>query len=399
MIGTVRLLAEHAALSDIGLQRSSNEDSFIDQPPLFAVADGMGGAQAGEVASRLAVETLRERAAAGDSLNEAAAEANRRIFKLAVENPDHAGMGTTLTALRLAGERAELAHVGDSRAYLLRDQAMTQLTDDHSLVGEWMREGTMTPEEAMASRYRSVLSRALGTEDEVEVDHEEVDLRAGDVLLLCSDGLSGTVPDDKIKAALLGRAPEEAARRLVREAKSRGGHDNITVVVVRLKEQQSEKSAEPADAAAAALDQAATAALDQAATAALDQAATAELAARPEAPVAKPAKRHRRRLLWALVAAAIAATLLSAGVYVLTTSYFVGVQGGYVSVYRGLPYSIAGVQLNRMYLRTSLAFSDLPSEEQAGVVKHTVRDRDAALREVDRLQSVAPLLPVFQGTP
>ena len=391
MIGTVRLLAEHAALSDIGLQRSSNEDSFIDQPPLFAVADGMGGAQAGEVASRLAVETLRERAAAGDSLSEAAAEANRRIFKLAVENPDHAGMGTTLTALRLAGERAELAHVGDSRAYLLRDQAMTQLTDDHSLVGEWMREGTMTPEEAMASRYRSVLSRALGTEDEVEVDHEEVDLRAGDVLLLCSDGLSGTVPDDKIKAALLGRAPEEAARRLVREAKSRGGHDNITVVVVRLKEQQSEKSAEPADAAVAEPE--------SGATAALDQAATAELAARPEAPVAKPAKRHRRRLLWALVAAAIAATLLSAGVYVLTTSYFVGVQGGYVSVYRGLPYSIAGVQLNRMYLRTSLAFSDLPSEEQAGVVKHTVRDRDAALREVDRLQSVAPLLPVFQGTP
>jgi serine/threonine protein phosphatase PrpC len=189
----VTLVARHAALTDIGLHRSANEDSYVVQPPLFAVCDGMGGAQAGEVASSLAVETLARDVAAGMPLREAAEAANAAVFALAGADADKTGMGTTLTAMLLQGDEGRFVHVGDSRAYLLRDAEMRQLSDDHSLVGEMLREGRLTSEEAAVHPHRSILSRALGTESTVRVDEFAVDLLAGDVVLLCSDGLCGVV--------------------------------------------------------------------------------------------------------------------------------------------------------------------------------------------------------------
>ena len=236
------LLARHAAVSHVGRQRPGNEDSFLVQPPLYVVADGMGGAKAGEVASGMAVAALAEMLAqppaddeaAAAQLVDAAAEANSRIYAAASEDSARSGMGTTLTALLLRADHALLVHIGDSRAYLLRGDELTQLTQDHSLVAEMVREGRLAPDEARLHPYRSVLSRALGTEPDVEVDEFRVDLQTGDVLLLCSDGLSGPVPPDKLRKGLAAGDPEKAARRLVDEALRHGGPDNITAVVLEL---------------------------------------------------------------------------------------------------------------------------------------------------------------------
>jgi PPM family protein phosphatase len=238
----VTLYARHAAVSHVGRQRPGNEDAFLEQPPLFAVADGMGGAKAGEVASGMAVAALADMLAqtpaddetAAAQLAAAAAEANARIYAAASEDSARSGMGTTMTALLLLGDHALLAHIGDSRAYLLRGDDLTQLTRDHSLVAEMVREGKLAPDEARLHPYRSVLSRALGTEPDVEVDEFRVDLQTGDVLLLCSDGLSGPVPPDKLRKGLAAGDPEKAARRLVDEALRHGGPDNITAVVLQL---------------------------------------------------------------------------------------------------------------------------------------------------------------------
>ncbi len=230
------LVARHGALSDIGLHRKTNEDTFEVQPPLYVVCDGMGGANAGEVASGLAAETLVTRVTAGDSLLEAAEAANAAVFRRASANAEQAGMGTTLTAFLLEGSAAHFVHIGDSRAYLLRDGGLEQVSDDHSLVGEMVRDGRLTVEEAAVHPHRSILSRALGTEAQAKIDEFSVDLLPGDVLLLCSDGLSGPVADDALRLALTRSDPQEAAGRLVLEARRQGGPDNITAVVVRVDE-------------------------------------------------------------------------------------------------------------------------------------------------------------------
>ena len=230
------LVAHYGALTDIGLHRKTNEDAFVMAPPLFAVCDGMGGAQAGEVASELAAETLAAAVAAGRPLLAAAEQANAAVYQRAHEDSDHSGMGTTLTAMVLEGDMGHFVHIGDSRAYLLRGGALEQLSDDHSLVGEMVREGRLSESDAASHPHRSILSRALGTEPLARIDEFVVDLCAGDVLLLCSDGLSGVVAAEAIKATL-GRAdPDDAAAALVAEARKNGGPDNITAVVLRLDE-------------------------------------------------------------------------------------------------------------------------------------------------------------------
>jgi serine/threonine protein phosphatase PrpC len=251
----VTLFARHAAVSHVGRQRPGNEDAHLVRPPLYAVADGMGGARAGEVASEMAVTALAElltQPPADDDeaaalLAAAAAEANSRIYAAASEDRTRSGMGTTLTALLLRGDHALLAHIGDSRAYLLRGDELTQLTQDHSLVAEMVREGRLAPDEARQHPYRSVLSRALGTEPDAEVDELRVDLMAGDVLLLCSDGLSGPVPPDKLRKGLAAGDPDKAARRLVDEALRHGGPDNITAVVLQLSDGAADSGADAAE--------------------------------------------------------------------------------------------------------------------------------------------------------
>ncbi|HXF37986.1 MAG TPA: Stp1/IreP family PP2C-type Ser/Thr phosphatase, partial [Actinomycetota bacterium] len=218
--------------TDIGRARERNEDGLLVEPPFFAVADGMGGHRGGDVASRLALEALRE----GDrALAERVREANRRVYERSMLDRAVAGMGTTLTAAVLEGDRLRLAHVGDSRAYLLRDGRLRRLTEDHTLVHRMVTRGQLTEEEAAEHPYRSVLTRALGTEPDVAVDEAVVEVRAGDRLLLCTDGLTGMLPESRVAEILRSvRDPQEAADRLVDEANEAGGLDNITVIVLEV---------------------------------------------------------------------------------------------------------------------------------------------------------------------
>ena len=230
-----------AGLSDTGRKRRQNEDAFVCEPPLFAIADGMGGAQAGEVASRLAAAVFEEGAAAvqgEDGVATVVRAANARIFERAVHDPAVAGLGTTATVAVVdeAAATVTIAHVGDSRAYRYRDGELEQLTTDHSLVGELVRSGRLTEDEAAVHPHRSVITRALGTDADVEVDTLTVDGAPGDLVLLCSDGLSAMVRDDEILRVLeaTGAAPREAAEALVSAANAAGGEDNVTVVLFEL---------------------------------------------------------------------------------------------------------------------------------------------------------------------
>ncbi len=237
-------IAEQAGRSDVGRQRSANEDSLVLRPPFFAVADGMGGAKAGEVASAIAAGAFDDAAPAGEQaeaqLTRLLREANRRIYELAVSDESRRGMGTTLTAARVDDDEISLGHVGDSRAYRLRDGELVQLTRDHSLVAELERSGQITPEAAEHHPQRSIITRALGPEPDVEVDTYTVAGRAGDVFLLCSDGLTSMISDEEV-AAILRSADDldSAAESLVRAANQSGGKDNITVVLFRLGEDDS----------------------------------------------------------------------------------------------------------------------------------------------------------------
>jgi serine/threonine protein phosphatase PrpC len=238
---TALVVGRSAALTDTGRKRRQNEDAFVCEPPLFAVADGMGGAQAGEVASRLAAAAFEEGAAAirgEDGVATIVRDANARIFERAVQDPAVAGMGTTAT-VAVVDERAAtvmVAHVGDSRAYLYRDGVLEQLTTDHSLVGELVRSGRLTEDEAAVHPQRSVITRALGTDAEVEVDTLTLDVVAGDLVLLCSDGLSAMVRDEEIVRVLRSThgEPRSAAAALVAAANAAGGEDNVTVVLFEL---------------------------------------------------------------------------------------------------------------------------------------------------------------------
>src|SRR3954451_24043008 len=232
-------VVETASLSDVGRQRQGNEDSFLQQEHLFAVADGMGGARAGEVASKMAVDKLGESGPFDGSpekhLAEVTREANREIYRMAQSDSALAGMGTTLTAALVTDREVAIGHVGDSRLYRFRDGHLERLTQDHSLVEEFVRKGKLTPEEAETHPQRSIITRALGPEPDVEVETYTHQGRDGDVYLLCSDGLTGMVPEKRI-AEILGEAGslDEAAHRLVEEANANGGKDNITVLLFRL---------------------------------------------------------------------------------------------------------------------------------------------------------------------
>jgi protein phosphatase len=219
-----------------GRKRRHNEDTYVAEPPLFAVADGMGGAKAGEVASGLAAAALKEGAADGASGEERVTsliqEANRRVFRRANEDREAAGMGTTMTVALVEQDRVVFGHVGDSRAYLIRKGAIEQLTDDHSLVAELVRSGRLTPEEAEAHPQRSVITRAVGTEPDVDVDTFAIEPAEGDLFLICSDGLTDMVDDRAIIDAIEQHRDDLdlAAKALVGAANRVGGEDNITVV-------------------------------------------------------------------------------------------------------------------------------------------------------------------------
>jgi protein phosphatase len=280
-----------SALTDTGRRRPQNEDTFVCEPPLFAVADGVGGAQAGEIASRLAATALEERptgALGEETLVTLIQTANDRIYRHSLEDPAAAGMGTVMTALLVDEAAGDIAigHVGDSRAYRLRAGVFEQLTPDHSLVGDLLRSGQLSPEEAENHPHRSVITRAVGTEPTVDVEALSVAAAPGDLYLICSDGLTDIVRDEQI-AELIRKAdhdPDAASEALVAAANRAGGIDNITVVLFEIVEGEA-APADEAEAAAAAAAEPDEDTVEQAT-------APVTVAAAPVTPEAVPVRRH-----------------------------------------------------------------------------------------------------------
>lgn len=229
-------LAGYAGASDTGRKRRRNEDAYVVAPPLFAVADGMGGAQAGEIASKLAATVLEDTDSGALSGPERVAsliqEANRRVHERSSTDPATSGMGTTMTVALVESDGVVIGHVGDSRAYLVRDGAIEQITEDHSLVNELLKTGRLSSDEADTHPQRSVITRAVGTDPDVDVDSFTVDAHAGDVFLLCSDGLTDMVTDEEILAGVEENRGDlkRMTKALVSAANRGGGEDNITVV-------------------------------------------------------------------------------------------------------------------------------------------------------------------------
>jgi PPM family protein phosphatase len=236
------MIGRHAGLSHPGRRRRRNEDAFVIAPPLFAVADGMGGAKAGEIASRLAAAAVREEGGGRVDVAELIHEANRRVFERASVDPSASGMGTTMTVALVEDDHVTIGHVGDSRAYRLRDHRLEQLTEDHSLVAELVRSGRLSPEEAETHPQRSAITRSVGTEAEVDVDTFTVETRPGDVFLICSDGLTTMVEEDHIAGVVEENRDdlERAAKQLIADANRSGGEDNVTVVCFEIVEQGAE---------------------------------------------------------------------------------------------------------------------------------------------------------------
>jgi len=398
-------IAEQAALTDVGRQRQANEDAYVEAPPFFAVADGMGGARAGEVASKIAADAFEEEGAPpqpGEArLREIAQAANREIYELAQREESRRGMGTTLTAALVGDDHVSLGHVGDSRAYLLRDGTLEQLTRDHSLVAELERTGQLEPGEAEHHPQRSIITRALGPEPDVDVDTYTVAGRPGDVFLLCSDGLTSMISDEEVGTLLRSASSlQEAAESLVRAANQSGGKDNITVVLFRLGEDEASGDgggAQAGETIAGALHaddvRAAAATRPPPAQAAPTRARPpdrpAPAAGAPPAPPPAPARRRGRRVLAAFAGLLVLAAVVVAAVLGARQVYFLGTdEGGLVTLYRGLPYELPfGIDLYSAQYSSGVPARAIPVARRERVLDHSWRDREDAadlMRQLER---------------
>jgi protein phosphatase len=385
-------VSEHFERTDTGRQRRNNEDAYFARSPLFAVADGMGGAQAGEVASHLAVEVLEQGLPDGDGsieerLRARVQEANARINSLSRSDDRRAGMGTTLTVAYVGEDELTVAHVGDSRLYRLRDGTFERLTDDHSLVEELVRRGKLTPQEADDHPQRSIVTRALGPEEAVEADSFTWPARDGDVYLVCSDGLTSMV-DEATVGEIVSGSPTlaGAGRTLIDAANEAGGRDNITVVLFRLEEVGASAAVAPGTTEHAAVAQ------DSAVTTAPLPTETTPVARRaPRAPrAAEPARRRRRRRVPAglIAGVIILAIVLVAGYYASQTVYFVGAKDGFVTVYRGLPYDLpAGVRLYSVNYESGVPVDELSAAQKETITKHKLRSKNDAQDLVRQLET------------
>ena len=358
-----------AAATDVGRMRENNEDSYLSAQPVAAVADGMGGHSAGEVASAIAIEelaALRDRGpwenetAATDDLKQAILRANRRIREMAAGDRRLNGMGTTLVALLEDGDMVHVANVGDSRGYLLRQGELSQVTVDHSLVQELVDEGRLSPEDAERHPQRSVITRALGIDPEVEFDLFTYKLQVGDRLLLCSDGLSDVVEPARIRKVLLRvRSAQRAARELVTVANANGGPDNITVIVVDAVDESAPPPDDGGDTTGDLTAGSATGALPVVG----DGEATGRRAGRAARAKDRSLAMHRRlqRFLVAGIVVLVVAALLVAGRSFLFSRYWVGFDGDSVAVFQGVPGDVAGLRFSRLVERSPVTRAEVPA--------------------------------------
>jgi PPM family protein phosphatase len=363
-----------AARSDIGLLRDGNEDSGYAGPHLLCVADGMGGHAAGEVASSIATSCLAPLdddvpgADLLDVLSVAVAEANERLAEMVATMPSLEGMGTTLTAVLWSGTRLGLAHIGDSRCYLLRDGELLQITNDHTFVQTLVDEGRITAEEATSHPQRSLLTRVLNGTEEVDVDLSVREVRDGDRYLLCSDGLSGVVSSTTLLDSLSLGTPEMAVDALINLALRGGGPDNITCVVADVVDVDSRPSEVPTVIGAAAQDEA------RRRIPLLDTAAgRAAAALTPDTPLPAESSPTRRRLRarWAVLPFILIVLMTAAGYgYWLWAQgqYFVGTDQSSVAIYRGVNSRLGPVRLASVYERLDISVNDLPTYQHDLVV-------------------------------
>lgn len=340
-----RSIDRYGLLTDIGRVRTHNEDALLAEPPLFAVADGLGGHQAGEIASTIAIETLVANAplhADSKALARAIHAANRAVIEAADERAGRSGMGTTLTATIVEGRHIAIAHVGDSRAYLMRDGQLQQLTEDHSMVADMIRLGQLTEEEARFHPNRSVITRALGTDPNMSADTYDIETVGGDRLLLATDGLFGMLRDSEIAEVLAGNPdPQDAARSLVAAANEAGGQDNITVVVVDIGGRSTGRGWQTARASHGT-----------------------RTFAGPEPKADATARTHAIRTWLAALAWVVIATLVIGGTWYATRTYawsqaYVINEDGFVTIYRGVPGSLAGLSLKWRVTETTIPVAAL----------------------------------------
>lgn len=364
-----------AARTDVGRARDRNEDSYFGGEHVFAVADGLGGHNAGDVASRLAMEPIKaldrhfgrlRREGVAGALADTVLEANRAVYMRAQDDARVRGMGTTLTAVAVSDGAAHLAHVGDSRCYLIRSGAMSQLSSDHTLVARMVQEGKLTPEQAEVHPQRSILTRALGAEAEVDVDSLEIELQPGDRLLLCSDGLSSVIGEDRIHSILAdAKELEEACAELIAEANAQGGPDNITVVVVEV------TGAPPPRTGAHVVQR----------------------AERIEAKVRRARRVPVRAIIWVL---AVVVIVLGGWLGVrswVNRSFYVGFDAGTVTIFRGIPTEFAGFQLHHVQEKTNI-----PVEQVAPYFRRNLTEGLRA-ETLDEARSLVAGIPRAGATP
>jgi protein phosphatase len=388
----VRVVA--AAATDIGQVRDGNEDTYVAEEPLFALADGMGGHRGGEVASRIAIETLERLFATGEgTLAELVREANRAVYERSMSDRAVSGMGTTLTAAVLERDLVRLAHVGDSRAYVLRGGELRQVTEDHTLVHRMVTEGELTEAEAEVHPHRNILVRVVGVDPSVDVDELELDPRPGDRLMLCSDGLHDMLPNRRIAEILRDEPdPTAAVRRLIAESNEAGGIDNITVILLDFHDDDETEGGTTARDAATETRTTPRPAGSGAATATTDtvgRGGRAEPIGSGEQEPPRPPRRplaHRIRwprvALWTSVIVAIVVVGFVGFRMYLDTQWYVGVNDGRVAVFRGMPTEVAGFDLHHVVVETTI-----PAEDAQTLALY--RDLDEGITANDRAEADA----------
>jgi PPM family protein phosphatase len=370
-----------AAATDVGRVRKNNEDSYLSTQPVAAVADGMGGHSAGEVASAIAIEELaalgsrgpwENETAATDDLKQAILRANRRIREMAAGDRKLNGMGTTLVALLEDGDMVHVANVGDSRGYLLRQGELSQVTVDHSLVQELVDDGRLSPEDAERHPQRSVITRALGIDPEVEFDLFTYKLQVGDRLLLCSDGLSDVVEPAQIRNVLLRvRNSQQAARKLVTVANEQGGPDNITVIVVDAVDEATAQAMEEGSDTTGALP-------------VVDGDGAGGRSGRAARAKDRSVARHRRlqRFLLAGIVVLVVAALVVAGRSFLFSRYWGGFAGNMWAVFKDAPADVAGIRFSRLVERSPVTRAEVPAGYAARLEGGVLADDLADARSI-----------------
>jgi protein phosphatase len=380
--GDVVSLGRSASLTDTGRRRRHNEDAYVCEPPLFAVADGMGGAQAGELASSLAAAALRgtsEHDGGEQRVDELIQEANRRVYQRQSQDAAASGMGTTMTVALVEDGHVAIGHVGDSRAYLIRDRRLEQLTEDHSLVAELVRSGKLSPEEADTHPQRSVITRALGTDPDVDVDTFSVEAKPGDLFLLCSDGLTSMVDDQTILDVVEQNRDDlsAAAKALVRAANKGGGDDNITVVFFEIAGDTEDGQQTVILPPVEEDEERTLSELDRVPPIAAGD------GARPGAE-----RRRGRGVLFAVLGLVVLVAACGFVAWGLWRSHFVGVEAdGRVAVYQGVPWNVVGnVRLYRPVYVSKLLASQLTQSERKKLFDHELRSEDSARAAVRRYE-------------